>query len=107
MFSVGYKLKNGLWGRFRTKFSISDKTLNRIYLEMQKLPIEGYEFSTAYLLRAFIEGSAFFYIKKHIPDELQKESKLHNKLKLVSEHLQNTGVRPAKLHSLNIATKGC
>jgi hypothetical protein len=88
---------------YDTKFSICDKTLNRIYLEMRKIPIEGYEFSTAYLLRAFIEDSTFLYMKKHIPDELQKESKLHSKLKLVSEHLQSTGIRPAKLHSLNIA----
>ena len=89
---------------YDTKFSIKDKTLNRLYLEMRKLPVEDYEFSTAYLLRAFIEGSAILYMKKHMRNELQKDSKLHTKLKLVSEHLKNNGVRPAKLHSLNIAS---
>lgn len=86
-----------------TKFSISDKTLNRLYIEIRKLQIEGYEFSTAYLMRAFIENSAFLYIQKHIPNEAQKPSKLHKKLRAVSDHLQSTGIRKEKLHSLNIA----
>lgn len=87
---------------YNVKFSISDKTLNRIYIEMSKLQIENHEFSTAYLLRAFIEGSCVLYLQRHMPQELQKDSKLNRKLTLVSEHLQNSGVKPQKLHVLNI-----
>ena len=90
---------------YDTKFTIKDKTLNRIYIELgKKTPIDEHEFSAAYLLRAFIEGSALLYLKKHLPETLQKDSKLNVRLKDISEHLLKTGIKKSKLQSLNIAS---
>lgn len=86
------------------KFSIKNKTLNRIYWELQRLQIEEHEFSTVYLFRAFLEGTAILYLKKYLPNALQIESKLHKKLAKVSEHLEmHQNVKPGKLKSLNTA----
>lgn len=86
------------------RFSIKNKTLNRIYKEIRRLPIDDHEFSAAYLLRAFIEASAFLYLKKHLPNKVKQDSKLHMKLKYVSDILLEKGVRKNKLNSLNVAT---
>lgn len=87
------------------KFSINDKILNRVYWEIRRLSVENHEFSTAYLFRAFVEGTAYLYLKKHIPGMLNSDSRLHNKLKKVSEHLrQHYEIRPGDLKALDIAT---
>ncbi|GKS62676.1 hypothetical protein YTPLAS21_21340 [Candidatus Nitrosocosmicus sp.] len=85
------------------KLQISNKTLLRIYQEIKKLPVEGHEFSTAYLLRGFLEGTAVQYLKRYDPNYLQKDSRLHNKLEAISKDLKNKGIRDKKLHSLNVA----
>jgi hypothetical protein len=85
------------------KFPINDKILNKIYLEMRKLEVEGHEFSVAYLIKAFIEGTIILYMKTYLPGELKKESKLHDIIKHVSAHLEQSGVRKGKLQSLNLA----
>jgi hypothetical protein len=89
---------------YDVRFSIKDNTLNRVYLEMRNLEIEGHEFSIAYLFRAFLEASAYLYLKKYKPEETQTDKKLQRKLIAVSEHLKEQGVREQKLRSLNIAT---
>ena len=88
---------------YDVKFSIKNRTLNRVYIEMQKLKIEGFEFSVAYLFRAFIEGLSVLYLKKYLPGKLNKDTQLHQKIKFVSEHLKENGVKDSKLRPLNIA----
>lgn len=88
---------------YNVRFAINDKFLNRLYLEMRKLEVEVYEFSAAYLLRAFIEGSIIRYMEKYLPDEAKKEMKLHQKILKVSEHLQKNGVKKGILQPLNVA----
>jgi hypothetical protein len=88
---------------YNVKFSISNKVLNRVYQEMRKLEVEGYEFSAAYLIRTFVEGSIILYMKKHLPDESSKETKLHTKILKVSDHLKDSGVKDGKIQPLRVA----
>jgi hypothetical protein len=85
-------------------FSINDKILNRVYLELKKIPVEPHELAVAYLFRAFIERLAVLYLKRHQPGKLGTDSKLHTKLKWVSEDLKNThGISTKKLKVVNHA----
>jgi len=87
-----------------TRFAITEKTLNRVFIELKHLPVEGHEFSVAFLFRAFIERTAFLYLKKHQPGKVGGESKLNQKLKWVSEDLEkDKGVSAKKLKILNVA----
>jgi len=70
---------------------------------MQRTQVEGYEFSSTYLIRAFVEGTISLYLEKHLPEELKKEAKLHSKILTVCEHLQQNGVKKGKLQPLRIA----
>jgi hypothetical protein len=88
---------------YDVKFSINDKILNRVYQEMRKLEVEGYEFCSAYLIRAFIERTIILYMEKHLPEELLKQSKLHTKILKTAEHLEKSGVKKTKLQALSVA----
>ncbi len=84
-------------------FPIGDKTVRRVYQEIRNLEIDGHEFAVAYLFRAFLEGLAVCYFKKNLPNELQKDTMLHNKLQVISSHLLSNGIKKKDLRSLNIA----
>jgi hypothetical protein len=88
---------------YNVKFSINDKVLNRIYLEMRRTEVEGYEFSAAYLIRAFVEGTILLYLEKYLPEELSKQTKLHTKILKVTDHLQANGVKKERLQPLRVA----
>lgn len=88
---------------YNVKFSISDKILNRVYKEMQRTEVDQFEFSAAYLLRAFVEGSILLYMEKYLSEEIEKQSKLHNRIGRVCDHLQQQGVKKGKLQPLKLA----
>lgn len=89
---------------YDSKFSIKDKCLNRLYTEMKRLEVEGFEFSAAYLIRAFVEFSINLYMDKFFSEERADQSKLHSKILKVCDHLENNGVKKGKIQSLKIAS---
>lgn len=88
---------------YNVKFSIEDKILNRVYLEMRRLEVEGFEFCAAYLIRSFVEGTIVLYMQKYLPQDLQRESKLNQKILKVCDHLADQGVKKGKLNPLRVA----
>lgn len=87
------------------KFSIQDKTLNRIYWELRKTPVENHEFSVAYLFRAFLEGSTYLYLGKNLPGVLKKGTTLNKKVMEVRNHLRDVHkIKKTKLRSLDLAS---
>ena len=86
-----------------TKFSIADRTLNRVYHELRRLQVDGYEFSVAYLMRAFIENSVLLYMREHLHDDFQKEEKLNQRIGKICDHLSKNGVKTGQLSSLRVA----
>ncbi len=78
--------------------------MRRLYNELRRLKIEDHEFSVAFLLRAFIEKMAILYLQKHLPNVLQKDTKLHIKLQHMRDDLKKKGINEKKLSPLSIAT---
>jgi hypothetical protein len=86
-----------------TNFAIKDKILNRVYKELKSLEVEGFEFSAAFLLRAFIERLIILYMEKALPEEAKKDMKLHVKISHVVTSLEKQNIKKGILQPLKVA----
>lgn len=80
-----------------TSFTINDLILQRIYQELKKLEIEGFEFCIAFLIRAFIEKTALLYLKKYCHNKTQAESKLNKKFQWIKDDLEEKDILSKEL----------
>ncbi|MCA9732428.1 hypothetical protein KC799_09875 [candidate division KSB1 bacterium] len=89
---------------YSTKIQVADRTLNRLYLEMRALPVEGHEFSINYLMRTFLEATINQYLKKNLPAYDLQNKRLHQRIGEVSKDLEAKGVDRKIIQPLNVAS---
>jgi hypothetical protein len=81
---------------------IKDPVHKRIYDELKMIDAQQFAFSSAYLLRAFIELTTRAYLKKH---KLSLKAELHVLIGNAADHLQSSGVPAKELKALRIMSK--
>lgn len=91
------------------KINIQHTRINQIYHELRKLSVEDFTNSCAVMLRVFLELSLDQFAAQNVisfanPKNKGQEITLKNKVKLVADHLETTGIltqkelKPIRIH---------